>query len=1083
MAAVTSPNDLSGLHAWYDASQLGLANGASVSSWTDLGPAGTRHLVQATGANQMTVVTNLQNSLAGVRGDGTNDYMKATIASDVTFTHIAVIKKRSAPGGTAQWATSFYDFDGGGTPMDFGTYSPADATGFTIYPYTNAYTPTAAGGTATNAQIIGWRSNSTTSLEYFHTGARQGVFDPAGAIVGTGIVDFAIGARGNGAEPGDYDHFEHIIYDRALTDHEWRRVAQYLAIKWNVTGPALSPWVSTTGTEFGTSFGADEAITMPSGIAVGDLLLCFATVDAPTAGDSIALDAGAASQEWTTLHQSAGPGTNVMRGAVFGKIADGSDTLTLDAAAQDYDAYVVCIKDHGITNISQLVNGASPNLLIPATGTTGNANPPSVDLGRVEGMLWLAVAMVDATTGNTISGVPSGYTALGTTLTSASSTSSVLMQIARLESSSDQSEDPGTFTNTSRNWIAYTVGIPYKPAPQSVTLVAATAATSARALTITPGAVSRSLTTTTIATSARPLTPSTTTPPSGVTLSPATAATSARPLTVTPGAVSRALTTTTVAVSARPLTVTPGAVSVALAPAVAATSARPLGLIYAQTVALATSAVVTSARPLGITPGAVTRALAPASVAVSARPLGVTPGSTTRAVAPASVAVSARPLTPTPGAVSIAAAPVTVATSARPLGVTAGAVTVAAAPAVAAVSARPLGVVAGAVTVALAPAAATVSARPLGVTPGAVSTALAPAVVASSAQALTARTSVPLTPGVVAVQAQPLAISTGAVEIDLAPAAAAVEAQELGVTPGAATIGLAPAAASWTARPLGVTVGPVAVALAPATVSSAARALTIGSVASVELQRVTVASTARPLGVAAGAVQIAVQPAAAAWTAVPLTPTPGAVSVALSPATAALTARPLALDTTTGVDLAPAVVNVEARPLGVVTESTVALAPVEVHSEARQLGVTTGDALVLLEPAVQPVVAIPLLPVPGPVSVALEPAEAAWTPVALGTVSGLFVQLQPAIAVAGARPLVVTAGPVDVDLVAAVLAVLARTLTVQALQPGYHSRRDLDGATGRDLDGRTTSVLDARTARNLDGRSTHPLDGRTIRRK
>jgi hypothetical protein len=63
-----TPADLSSLYAWYDASDLGLANNDPVTSWTDKSGGG-RHLT----GTAPTFKTNVQNGLSGVLFDGTDD--------------------------------------------------------------------------------------------------------------------------------------------------------------------------------------------------------------------------------------------------------------------------------------------------------------------------------------------------------------------------------------------------------------------------------------------------------------------------------------------------------------------------------------------------------------------------------------------------------------------------------------------------------------------------------------------------------------------------------------------------------------------------------------------------------------------------------------------------------------------------------------------------------------------------------------------------------------------------------------------------------------------------------------------------
>jgi hypothetical protein len=67
---------VAGYTSWWDATQIGVADGAALSAWNDL--AGTNHLAQATGANQPTFVKSGANQINGhpcVRFNGTSHYM------------------------------------------------------------------------------------------------------------------------------------------------------------------------------------------------------------------------------------------------------------------------------------------------------------------------------------------------------------------------------------------------------------------------------------------------------------------------------------------------------------------------------------------------------------------------------------------------------------------------------------------------------------------------------------------------------------------------------------------------------------------------------------------------------------------------------------------------------------------------------------------------------------------------------------------------------------------------------------------------------------------------------------------------
>lgn len=97
LAASTIPTDLSGLQWWLEADRLAGADGASVTSWTDLSGAGN-HFVTGTSP---TKETNEINGLPVVRFNGVDDYLKAT--NDLTlanFTLVMVVKIPAYDGAT-----------------------------------------------------------------------------------------------------------------------------------------------------------------------------------------------------------------------------------------------------------------------------------------------------------------------------------------------------------------------------------------------------------------------------------------------------------------------------------------------------------------------------------------------------------------------------------------------------------------------------------------------------------------------------------------------------------------------------------------------------------------------------------------------------------------------------------------------------------------------------------------------------------------------------------------------------------------------------------------------------------------------
>ncbi|MDZ4771076.1 MAG: hypothetical protein SGJ24_18295 [Chloroflexota bacterium] len=92
---------IAGLTLHLDASAItGLTDGQAVAQWDDLS-GGARHVTQATGVNQPTYRTGVQNGRAVVRFDGTNDFMSRTGMSGISAARnlVAIVAKSSTSGG------------------------------------------------------------------------------------------------------------------------------------------------------------------------------------------------------------------------------------------------------------------------------------------------------------------------------------------------------------------------------------------------------------------------------------------------------------------------------------------------------------------------------------------------------------------------------------------------------------------------------------------------------------------------------------------------------------------------------------------------------------------------------------------------------------------------------------------------------------------------------------------------------------------------------------------------------------------------------------------------------------------------
>ncbi|MDA3624265.1 hypothetical protein OU415_02385 [Saccharopolyspora sp. WRP15-2] len=188
-----------------------------------------------------------------------------------------------------------------------------------------------------------------------------------------------------------------------------------------------------------------HAITMPSGIVVGNLLLVvFSSDGSPTC---------TASAGWTKLGQASN-GTAVT-GAVFWKYAVGGDTCTVTTSASEQSSHVVL----RITGTTGTPTGTAAN----ASGT--NSNPPSHSALVLADHLWVATRSGDSTTVATAA--PASYATLQSI--AAAGTGGASTNTAERTVTASLTEDPGTFTSATAPWVSWTLAVP--PADPAITYV------------------------------------------------------------------------------------------------------------------------------------------------------------------------------------------------------------------------------------------------------------------------------------------------------------------------------------------------------------------------------------------------------------------------------------------------------------------------------------------------------------------------------------------------------------------------------------------------------------------------------------
>lgn len=185
-------------------------------------------------------------------------------------------------------------------------------------------------------------------------------------------------------------------------------------------------------------------ITLPSGIAVGDLLLCVFSCD----GNAEV----AASSGWTKLGQATY--SSYVSGTIFWKLATGSDALTVTSSYAEQASAIVW-------RISKALGVEG----YYATGSSANPDPPALTPSfDPTNALWVVTHSGDGTT--VCSSAPSGIGLLvhdfqtkvaGTTSGASSGIAGIDATVSTL--------NPGSFTALSEQWVCWTLAI--RPLPSA----------------------------------------------------------------------------------------------------------------------------------------------------------------------------------------------------------------------------------------------------------------------------------------------------------------------------------------------------------------------------------------------------------------------------------------------------------------------------------------------------------------------------------------------------------------------------------------------------------------------------------------
>lgn len=182
-----------------------------------------------------------------------------------------------------------------------------------------------------------------------------------------------------------------------------------------------------------------HAITLPTGITAGDVLVVvFSTDGSPT----VSVNTGVSGTNWNTIGQASN-GT-IVTGAVFWKIAEGSDALTLTTSASEQSSHV-----------SLRISGANVVSGTSANGSSTNSNPPlHTPSAGTQDYLWIATRSGDSTVVATVA--PTSFTNLQTQAAAGTGGASTNTAEYAFNASS---LDPGTFTSASEQWVSWTLAV------------------------------------------------------------------------------------------------------------------------------------------------------------------------------------------------------------------------------------------------------------------------------------------------------------------------------------------------------------------------------------------------------------------------------------------------------------------------------------------------------------------------------------------------------------------------------------------------------------------------------------------------
>lgn len=216
-----SPDSITGLDVWLDASQLGLADGATVAAWPNLGAGADPTILS--GSPSLTFKAGVANGNGVVRFGANGDRVRGTTDAYHNYAYIGI---------TRRWGPTYGRSFGVAIPAAnilIGMHAVGEDccydNGFLTMG--NSWGDTSVVG---NWRLYGYDSDAAASTRFFVYGEVMGTRDG-----GEGLVNaYSISGytMDDTQETMDCDVGELLIYNPQISDADRQSVEGYLAWKW-----------------------------------------------------------------------------------------------------------------------------------------------------------------------------------------------------------------------------------------------------------------------------------------------------------------------------------------------------------------------------------------------------------------------------------------------------------------------------------------------------------------------------------------------------------------------------------------------------------------------------------------------------------------------------------------------------------------------------------------------------------------------------------------------------------------------------------------------------------------------------------